>query len=146
MFGTLQAFALKHYVPALSRKLWAVATALGFAGGVTVGAPISFFVAHFNDTLASLFSDSASYLAWGIVFGIVVGSSLGITQWYALRGILAAPFRWFFACIATWIVGESVAFWLGFKLYNTPVVGAVIGALSGILFVLMWPTHRSTSE
>jgi hypothetical protein len=52
---------------------------------------------------------------------------------------LNCTWRWVPACVLVWVVGEWVAFVLGFQFQNTPVVGATIGAVSGLLLLWLCP-------
>lgn len=66
------------------------------------------------------------------VFGLVIGASLGITQWLVLRRQIPRPYLWVLASVA----GGAVAGVLGFSLggpVGGPLGGAVIGAALGIM-------------
>ena len=125
-FGTIQALVLHRRAPSLNRLAWAVATAIGFAAGTTLGARPSFaFVPNL--------------VLMGVVYGIVVGGCLGLTQWRALTSAVPNAIWWVPATLVVWIVGETTAFIIGFGLRNTPIVGIVIGTISGLFLLVLWP-------
>jgi len=66
------------------------------------------------------------------VFGLVIGASLGITQWLVLRRQIPRAYMWLLASA----VGGAVAGILGFAMGGPaggPLGGAVIGAIPGFL-------------
>ena len=66
------------------------------------------------------------------VFGLVIGASLGITQWLVLRRQIPRAYMWLLASA----VGGAVAGILGFAMGGPaggPVGGSVIGAALGIM-------------
>jgi len=132
-FGTLQALVLRRRIPTLNVLAWVVATAIGFAVGTTVGARPSFVF-------------SPNPVLMGVIYGIVVGGCLGLTQWRALHSALPGALRWLPASILVWIIGETAAFTIGFGLQNTPIVGIIIGAVSGLLLLWLWPAPNPRLE
>lgn len=132
-FGTVQALVLHRRLPSLNRVAWAVATAIGFAVGTTLAARPSF-----------LFTPDIVLMA--VVFGIVTGGCLGLTQWRALTNAVPHAIWWVPASILVWIVGETTAFTIGFGLQNTPIVGIVIGIISGLFLLVLWPKPRARPQ
>ena len=132
-FGALQALVLHRRTPSLNRVAWAVATAIGFAVGTTLAARPSF-----------LFTPNIVLMA--VVFGIVTGGCLGLTQWRAFISAVPHAIGWVPASIVVWIMGETTAFTIGFGLQNTPIVGIVIGAISGLLLLVLWPAPAARSQ
>ena len=113
-------------MPWLQRWAWPMACAIGYAVGIGVGEKLSFAVAPVPALL-------------GVTFGVFVGLFLGIAQALALRNRCGSAWQWVLSCMLVWIIGEAVAFALGFEFRNTPVVGAVIGAASGVFMLRLCP-------
>jgi hypothetical protein len=132
MFGLCQrllmqpAFTSQPRITPQQFWAWPIACAVGYAVGIGIGEKFTFGIAP----------DPALF---GPVFGIYVGLLLGIAQAIALRSQCAKVWRWIPACILVWAIGEWAAFVLGFQFRNTPIVGAVIGAVSGLLLLRLCP-------
>lgn len=128
-FGTAQWFILYRFYPESRPRLWwwIVASMVGFSIGARLGALIA--------PLAG-----SSQLAIGLVFGIVMGTSLGIVQWGAIRILGALKTEraagWMVASILAWILGESIAFQLRFSQAGVPLVALAIALVTGI--ALLW--------
>ena len=116
----------RFQVTLLQSWAWPIASALGYAIGIGIGEKFTFGIAP-------------SPMLLGPVFGLYVGLFLGIVQALALRDQYAHAWRWVPACVLVWVIGEWVAFMLGFQFHNTPIVGAVIGAVSGVLLLWLFP-------
>lgn len=132
-FGTFQAFVLRRRLPTLNVLAWAAASAVGFAIGTTLGARPSFAL-------------SETVVIIAVVFGIIVGGCLGLAQWRALAPVVPNSIAWVPASIIVWIIGETVAFTIGFGIQNTPIVGLVIGAVSGLLLLILWPNPAAQAQ
>jgi hypothetical protein len=130
MFGLCQRTLMQPKLTRLTspRQFWAwpIACAIGYAAGIGIGEKFTFGTAP-NPTL------------FGPVFGIYVGLLLGIAQAFVLRNQCTSAWRWVPACMLVWAIGEWAAFVLGFQFRNTPIVGAVIGAVSGLLLLWLCP-------
>ena len=103
----------------LQRLAWPMACAVGYTVGIGVGEKLTFAAAP-------------SPALYGVTFGVFVGLFLGIAQAIALQGRCTSAWLWVLGCVITWVIGEATAFALGFQFRNTPIVGAVIGAASGL--------------
>jgi hypothetical protein len=110
---------------------WPLACALGYAIGIGFGEKFTFGVAPQPQF-------------FGPVYGIYVGFFLGITQAFVLHSQCRHAWRWVPASMLVWVIGEWAAFVLGFQFRNTPIVGGVIGAVSGVL--LLWLCPRATTH
>ncbi len=130
MFGLCQRLLmqpkLNRQIPSHQLWAWPIACAVGYAAGIGIGEKFTFGIAP----------DPALF---GPVYGIYVGLFLGSTQAITLRSQCAKVWRWVPACILVWAIGEWAAFALGFQFRNTPIVGAVIGAVSGLLLLRLCP-------
>jgi len=97
---------------------WVLASAVACAVALTV-------------TGAMIRAGSLNAAVVWAVFGLVIGASLGITQWLVLRRQIPQAYMWLLASA----VGGAVAGILGFAMGGPaggPLGGAVIGASLGI--------------
>lgn len=114
---------------------WIPATVLGF----TIGANFAKRLTPFEEL------SQISPILVGIVFGLIIGVPISITQWIVLRQRImkkSAVSSWLIVSMAAWIVGEVSASLLG----NIPVMMAVFGliyaAITGVFFFFQWPVAR----
>ena len=105
---------------------WPIASAVGYAIGIGFGEKFTYGLVP-------------NPIFLGPVFGLFVGLFLGIAQAIALQGQCAHSWRWVPACVLVWVIGEWAAFVLGFQFRSTPIVGAVIGTVSGLMLLWLCP-------
>lgn len=128
-FGLAQWFVLLHFYPESRAKLWwwIPASMVGFSIGARLGARIAPLAGE-------------NQLAVGFLFGIVMGTSLGIVVWAAIQfgGALktAKPYLWIPTTIVAWVLGETIAFQFRFSLASVPLTALAIAFVSGI--ALLW--------
>lgn len=128
-FGLAQWFVLRQFYPESRANLWwwIPASMIGFSIGARLGARV-----------APMAGDNQ--LAVGLLFGVVMGTSLGIVQWAGIQfmGALktARPYLWIPTSIIAWVLGESIAFQLRFSQAGVPLVALAIAFVSGI--ALLW--------
>jgi hypothetical protein len=151
--GLAQWWVLGRCVPALTRRVWVVATILGaivaWAMGMTLGTLA-------GDLIGSGASTAA--LLVGAALGPVVGALLGGAQWLALRHHVPHAGWWVLANALAWTAGMAVIFAAtGIVQESTPVgVVAITWAVSGILagvvvaaihgLVLVWLLRANAPE
>jgi hypothetical protein len=111
--------------------LWPVVSALGFTLGVRVGAKISF-----------LFSSETTELS--IIFGIIVGTCVGLLQLPVILRFGRQGLIWLPVSILAWISGEFLAFQTHFQAEAVPLVGMVIGTINGL--ALTWLVSKFSSN
>jgi hypothetical protein len=84
-------------------------------------------------------------LPFGIVFGIIIGTALGLVQWAAIRyfGKLQAarPAVWIPVSIVAWALLEHLYIVAGGGLAFMPLFGLVMGLITGVALVL-WVRPR----
>jgi hypothetical protein len=151
--GLAQWWVLGRYLPALTRRVWVLATVLGaivaWMIGMTLGTLGADLIGSGNSTAALLFS---------AVLGPVVGALLGMTQWLALRRHVERAGWWVLANALAWTAGMAVIFAAtGIIQEDTPVavvvtIWAVSGILAGVVvaaihgLVLVWLLRANAPE
>jgi hypothetical protein len=149
--GIAQWRVLGKELPALSLRIWWIATAVGALIAWTLGMIPSTLMAlnaGAENALAPEVSDTVVLLlAAGM--GFVLGPVLGIPQWWILRRHVAQAWQWIPANAVAWMLGMPVIFaMMGLVPAGTPsvwaillvlttlaVAGAVVGATHGIILV-----------
>jgi hypothetical protein len=129
IFGALQTSVLYVLLHAHRRILfgWLFASSIGFAAGIFLAIRVSLALTN-NQILLP------------IVFGIIVGAVLGIAQWLILRlttNSTNAALWWIPVSMLAWVVGESIAFHSGFVAVFVVLVGAGIGAVTGVALIFL---------
>lgn len=130
VLGTAQAVVLRRVVHGLRARNWIGATALaaGFAWAVAM------LAVHNGDRLNSL--PLAVLLPIAAVSGASVLLSLGIAQWFVLRGHVVDAHLWVWANALAWSAGLLVFAAVTTPLWQpgqSPALVALIGALGGLL-------------
>lgn len=127
-FGLAQVIIFWRHFPESRGRLWwwVIASIIGFTVGVRMGARFAPQIAPLEPWL-------------GLVFGLVVGSCLGVVEWAAMRwaGALKveAPIGWIPASILAWMIGEMIAFSSDFNQGTVPLVAIAIAVTSGVALV-----------
>ena len=100
---------------------WIAATSIGFTVGAHSGALLTYRLA--NDWLPA-----------SIVFGIIMGGSLGLAALWPMRQVIAWPrsFGWLFVALPAWVLGERIAFAADFSHSTVPLVALSISGVSGL--------------
>ena len=160
--GLAQWWAMRPWVPGITRRAWWLAT--------LAGALLAYVLGYLPSTIMSLMATGdpaaaapmteppqAVVLLLAAGLGAVAGAVLSFAQFLALRGHVAHAGRWIPANMLAWAVGMPVVFWamdLAFKLSSTAAaiavvalallaMGAVVGAIHGAFLVGMvgrkWP-------
>lgn len=109
---------------------WLPATALGYAAGVVLGRRFAHMIA-------------TEHLLVGFVFGVFVGTLLGLGQAAALRRFHQnnwTAIRWFVTTLAAWVAAEVTAFIFYFRLEGVPFVGLAVGLVSGLALLALMPS------
>lgn len=145
--GILQWLVLRQLRVRTPWWKWGGATAVGYGFG--------FATAHFF--FSDLYSTGMVLPLVEILYGLVIGISVGIAQWFVLRKITAKTGWWIVAVI----FGESVGGAVGWSIssnYSTEttaqfavrglIAGGVIGILSGAITgsALLWLLHHPILE
>jgi hypothetical protein len=128
MVGASQYFALyrTRFLPVTAG--WILATALGFTLGARGGSLFTFRLTQ-DWTLA------------GILFGVFMGSSIGLTTALLLFRKISPLYllTWFGVCVAAWVAGESIAFSVQFSMYYVPLVALTIAGITGLGLMILHP-------
>ena len=130
VLGLAQALALRRWLPMLSVRAWAAATAAAAALAWAIG------------MLPSTLGDPTTLpplLLWGgaAVLGPVLLCSLGAAQWLVLRRHMARAGHWVWISAAAWLVGLTVVMTgmsltqAGDPLWRLVVIAATSGLLMG---------------
>ena len=100
---------------------WIAATSIGFTVGAHSGALLTYRLA--NDWLPA-----------SIVFGIIMGGSLGLAALWPMRLVIAWPrsFGWLFVSLPAWVLGEGISFAADFSHSTVPLVALSISGVSGL--------------
>jgi hypothetical protein len=131
-FGVAQVLVLSRYF-LLSRwqmGFWVLACALGFLFGARLGARFSFAFA-------------SERVAIGTVFGLIMGTCVGLSQAAVMRFSWKFPhaYLWIPVNIVAWVLGESLAFRVSFSHAFVPLVAILIGAVQGMILVRLFPAQ-----
>jgi hypothetical protein len=107
---------------------WIIANSVGFTLGARIGALLTF-----------RFTDEWSLA--GIIFGVIMGTSVGLATAFALFQKLTPGhfFVWLGTSILAWIAGESIAFAANFSLITVPLVALAIASLTGLGLIHLQP-------
>lgn len=116
--GLAQWWALRRTAQRSLSLTWIPVTALGFVLGARLGPGVSFAIA-------------ADVTLIAIVFGVVMGGAQGVATWFLVRDWHPRAGLWIPFSIAAWVVGESIAFSLGFAHWGVPLVAVAIAAVTG---------------
>jgi hypothetical protein len=149
--GWLQGGVLAQAFPALSRRLFGVATvAVAGLGWAAASAPAAFADDGTTDAPPLL-----AILVMAAVLGVVMGSALGAAQAITLRGAVAHPWRWIGASAAGWTPTMAVIFvgatapdasWPVSAIVGTGVLtGVAAGAVLGLVTGWFLPSLTGTS-
>lgn len=122
MIGFVQYLALLRTPLLPVNSAWILATSLGFMLGARSGAFFTFRITQ-------------DWILAGVVFGVFMGTSVGLVTAFALFRKLP-PVRhilmWVGICILAWIAGESIAFAAHFSLRTVPLVALAIAVITGV--------------
>jgi hypothetical protein len=119
MFGFAQYLAFRRtgFLPV---SLWWITTnSIGFTLGARLGSLLTFRIVQ-------------DLMLAGIVFGIFMGTSVGLATAFVLFRKFTPGhfFIWLGTCIPAWIAGESIAFASDFALITVPLVVCMISNLT----------------
>lgn len=123
-FGLTQWLVLRRFWGVSVSALWIVAASFGFTFGARFGALLTYRLA-------------GDWFPPSVVFGIFMGTSFGLATFLPLSQAFAWLnfFRWLAVSILAWVFGEGIAFAAGFAQIVVPVVGIVIGGITGFELV-----------
>lgn len=99
---------------------WVAATSLGFTIGARMGSLLTFQITD-------------DWVVAGIVFGVFMGGSIGLTTGFTLFiSITPKPLLiWVSTTVTSWIAGESIAFASHFSHDTVPFVALPIACVTG---------------
>ena len=100
---------------------WLFASSIGFMLGARLGSLLTYRLV-------------ADWLPAHIVFGIFMGTCIGLATTLPLSRIIAWPklIGWIVISIPAWVLGESIAFASEFAQAYVPVIAISISALTGL--------------
>lgn len=133
VLGWTQATVLRSRLPALSRRRWVGATA--------IGAALAWFIGLLPAEWADVWQrwPVSAQLVAGIVAATVLLSALGVAQWFELRRHLRRAVWWIVGSAVAWCAGLAVFFAVATPLWQPGQPGALvllIGVLAGVLMAL----------
>ena len=156
--GLFQAQALHRWLPALPRRAWIVATAIGAGAAWLLGMIPStvMTLAEHGETVAAappVEPPMLIQLGLAALLGLILGPVLALPQWRVLRRQVSHAGRWIWANALAWAVGMPVIFagmdllpWEsgGSRLYAglflvAAVAGALVGGVHGRVLLGMLP-------
>lgn len=128
MFGFVQYLVFRRtgFLPA--SPWWIIASSIGFTLGARTGSLLTFRIVQ-------------DWMLAGVVFGIFMGTSLGLTTAFVLFRQFS-PIQlliWLGTCILAWIAGESIAFASDFSLLTVPLVALAIAGITGLGLMYLQP-------
>lgn len=133
-FGLAQVIVFwRHFPQSRGRAwIWILASIIGFTAGVRLGTRFGPQITQAEPWL-------------GLVFGVIVGGSLGLAEWAAMRwlGVLTTQSSvwWIPASTIAWIIGEAIAFASNFSQATVPLVAIGIALTTGIA-LMVWIRPR----
>lgn len=126
MFGFAQYLVFRRtgFLPA--SIWWIAASSIGFTVGARTGALLTFRLTE-------------EWMPAGIVFGIFMGTSIGLATTFVLFRQFnpSLLLTWLGTCILAWIVGESIAFASHFALITVPLLALAIAGITGLGLILI---------
>lgn len=128
MFGFAQYLVFRRtgFLPA--SLWWIAANSIGFTLGARLGSLLTFRIVQ-------------DWMLAGIVFGIFMGTSVGLATAFVLfrKFSPASLLTWLGTCIPAWIAGESIAFASDFALVTVPLVALAIAGVTGLGLIYLQP-------
>ncbi len=149
--GMAQWWAMRPWLPAITRRAWWLAT--------LVGALVAYVLGYLPSTLMSLGSDASQsqvteppqwvVLLLAVGMGAVAGAVLSFAQWRALRTKVPRAGWWVPANMLAWSAGMPIIFWgIDASQKGQPLAqmilllagclllsGAVVGGIHGVVLV-----------
>lgn len=124
--GLAQWIALRYASSVIVTAWWVVATSFGFMLGARSGALLTYRLVN-------------EWLPPSVIFGIFMGSSIGLATVWPLSRIIAWPrvFGWIFISVPAWILGEGIAFATDFSQIAVPLVALAISGMTGLEVLLL---------
>ena len=119
VIGLSQLLVLRSMSPTIVHRRWAALTMVGFFTGGYIGKTISFAV-------------TSNQVLLPIVFGVIMGSCVGIAQVVAIQLPLKRAVQWLPFSVAAWVIGEILSFSTSFRWYGMPLVGVMIACVLAI--------------
>ena len=127
VLGWAQSRMLRRELPELRTGDWIRATAAGAAVAWAIGMLPSTFSRQLLELWPPLL------VALGVVAGVMLLASIGLTQWLVLRRHVDRSSSWVVANALAWIVGLAVVFAaIGVAPGNSPVVIVAFGVAGGL--------------
>jgi hypothetical protein len=124
--GWAQSRVLRRELPELRTGDWIRATAAGAAVACTIG----MLPSTFSQQLLELWPPML--LAFGVLVGVVLLSSIGFARWLVLRRHVDGSGIWMAANALAWIAGLAVVFAaIGVAPGDSPVLIAAFGVVGG---------------
>jgi hypothetical protein len=159
--GLAQWLVLRRPFPALSRRAWVLASALGALVAWTLGMLPSTLLdlgANAEAAAPAEISDALMYTL-AAAMGAVLGPILGLPQWLALRHHTHHAAWWIPANAAAWALGMPVVFvgassapagglleLVATGLLTAAAAGAVVGAIHGLTIVWLAQPQRRIEQ
>jgi hypothetical protein len=159
--GLAQWLVLRRPFPALSRRAWVLASAVGAFVAWTLGMIPSTLIDSGTDAGAALPAEMSDALMYALAaaMGAVLGPILGIPQWLALRRHIRRAAWWIPANAAAWVLGMPVVFigassaptgglpgLVATGLLTAVSAGAVVGAIHGLALIWLAQPQRRLSR
>lgn len=135
MVGFVQQLAFRRADLPLGSARWIIANAIGFTLGARAGAFLTFRLTD-------------DWLTAGIIFGMFMGGSIGLSTAFALYRSISSGrlFAWLVTCVFAWVVGEKIAFASLFSIKTAPLVGAAIAGITGLALMVILPHLRMEKQ
>ena len=159
--GTAQWLALRGTLPALPRRSWVGATALGAGVAWTLGMVPSTALSLGAEERADDVAEPRALVVYGlaVLMGLVLGPILGLPQWRILRRHLPRAGWWIAANAVAWAAGMPVIF-AGMDVVaasggperfvaaviTLAIAGAIVGAIHGLALVRLLRMRRLATE
>ena len=124
--GLAQWIALRQSSSLVVTNWWIIATSFGFMLGARSGALFTYHLV-------------SEWLPPSVIFGVFMGSSIGLATVWPLSRIIAWPrvFGWIFISVPAWVLGEGIAFAADFSQTAVPLVALAISGMTGLEVLLL---------
>ena len=114
---------------------WVIASSIGFIVGARSGALLTHQLA-------------SDWLQPSVVFGIIMGGSVGLATMWPLMQITAWPklLGWLAISVAAWVLGEGIAFSADFAQTTVPLVALSISGITGLGLLRLQVNSEAKSD
>lgn len=168
VLGASQSLVLRHHIRQTASWVWATAIGMAIGNALSyVASGMAYRITYGSRPAPFPAVDPSGAIAVMAIKAAVVGIAVGMVQWLVLRRKVRVAGWWVLASVLGWSVGMIPGHWGGAALHNVwgsgglgwhtlgglfihlvepqglPIIGAVVGAITGVALVLLIRGHTS---